>query len=78
MLIFCHFVIAWRVTWNGRICGNNLSHVIYKRSYAFETIVQLYFFMRWLAYLDNEAFVEDDQAEESGSAAGLEQRWGKQ
>ena len=24
MLIFCHFVIVWRVTWNERICGNNL------------------------------------------------------
>ena len=23
MLIFYHFVIAWRVTWSGRICGNN-------------------------------------------------------
>ena len=22
MLMFCHYVIAWRATWNGRICGN--------------------------------------------------------
>ena len=29
MLIFCHFAIAWRETWNGRICGSNLSQVYY-------------------------------------------------
>ena len=59
MMIFCHFVIVWRVTWNLRICGNNLSQVFYTRSYAFETTVQLYFFTGWLAYLDNEAFGAD-------------------
>ena len=39
MLIFCHFVIAWRVTWNRRICRNNLSQVNYTLSCALETTV---------------------------------------
>ena len=37
MLMFCHFMIAWRGIWNGRICGYNLSQVNYTRSYALKT-----------------------------------------
>ena len=36
MLMFCHFVIAWRATWNGRICGSNLNYTL---SYALEKMV---------------------------------------
>ena len=63
MLMFCHYVIAWRAIRNGRICGNNWSQVIYTWSYALEKSVQLtlylYFIIGWLAYLDSEAFGTD-------------------
>ena len=49
MLMFCHVVIAWRVTWNGRICENNLSQGNYTRYYALERTVisTLYFIKCW-------------------------------
>ena len=39
MLKIFHFVLAWRVTSNGRICGKNLSQVNYTLSYVLETTV---------------------------------------
>ena len=44
MLMFRHFVIVCRATWNGRICGNNLSQVNYTQSYAPEATVWLTLF----------------------------------
>ena len=38
-VILYHFVLSWRVTLNRRICGNNLSQVNYRRSYALEKSV---------------------------------------
>ena len=35
--MFCHFAIAWRATWNGRICVNNFTQVNNRGSYALET-----------------------------------------
>ena len=35
MLIIYYFVLAWRMTLNGRKCGNNLSQVNYTRSCRF-------------------------------------------
>ena len=44
MLMFRNFVIVCRATWNGRICGNNLSQVNYTQSYAPEATVWLTLF----------------------------------
>ena len=42
MLLLYHFVLAWRVTLNRRICGSNLDQVDYTLYFTLETAEYLY------------------------------------